>query len=337
MGTGVPVLLVLITGCWLYMLRTISFWIGTIAKPGRETDKLMLQLNSGIVAAVIWLLFGGLLLLINVKGVLPAKIGFASWFLLPASGFLVLVALAAMYDPSMRWAVVVPVVVPVLIAAYAIYLFVPARPLSAASAGFLMWAVVMVMAVAPLPKAVMIVEAAGDNGSIEAKPGPEMDRWLARERERRRQSGLAELRKIDEDTTIHDLEPLTRGDSPVRNEAFEAMRHIAGRQSQAEKGLMYEYSGILPLLPEIDVQPTPQLCRQGREYLQKQIAFQKKQFTEPSDTMLIVLQEGLPGIGWLAANCDCATELKQLDELAKAQRDSPAIQKFREALAGFRK
>jgi hypothetical protein len=200
-----------------------------------------------------------------------------------------------------------------------------------------MWGVVMAMALAPLPKAVMIAQAAGDNGSIEAKPGPEMDRWLAKERERRRQSGLEELRKIDEDTTIHDIEPLTRGDSPVRSEALAAMRHMAGRQSQAEKGLMYEYSGILPLLPEIDVQPTPQLCRLAREYLRKQIAFQKKQFTEPSDTMLTVLQEGLPGIGWLAANCDCAPELNQLDELAKAQRDSPAIQKFREALAGFRK
>jgi hypothetical protein len=337
MSGGVSVLLVLITGCWLFMLRSISLWINSVAVPGRESDKLMRQLNSGLAAAVIWLLLGGLLLLVNVKGVLPEKVGFASWFLLPVSGVLALAALGAMYDPAMRWAVIIPASAPLLIAGYAAYLCWPSASYSTTRAGFLMWGVVIVMGLIPLPRAITRFEAAGDNGSIEAKPGPEMDRWMAKENERRRQAGLDELRKIDEDTTLNDLEHLTRGDSPVKADALEAMRHLPARQAQAEKALMYEYSGILPLLPQIDIQPSPALCSAAKEYLRKQIAFQKKQFPAPTGSMLAVLEEGLPGVAWMATHCDCTAELDQLDELVKGQLDSPTTTKFREALAAMRK
>ncbi|SPE33643.1 exported hypothetical protein [Candidatus Sulfopaludibacter sp. SbA3] len=67
--------------------------------------------------------------------------GFASWLLLPISGLLALVAIAAMYNPQLRWAIVVPAAIPILVAGYAPYLLFPsAHAVAASTAGFAMWA-----------------------------------------------------------------------------------------------------------------------------------------------------------------------------------------------------
>jgi hypothetical protein len=238
MGSGVPALLALVLGCWMFLLRSISIWIGKTPVVGQETGKIMQQVYSGAVAVGIWILLGGLLLLANVKGVLPGRIGLASWILLPVTCFMALLAIAVMYDPGWRWMAAIPVFMPVLIAGYALYLFFPpAHVLSPVTAGLITWGAALVLGLVSVPEAIRVADALLNDGSIEAKPGPAMDRWLAEQRAKRRVDGMAVLKRVDEETEVGDLEYLTRSDSPVRSEALEAMRHFPNRQSQAEQAL----------------------------------------------------------------------------------------------------
>lgn len=337
LGTAVPILLTITTACWLYMIRLISLWVGKAGVPGRETDKIMQQVWAAVAALVIWILLGGLLLLAGVKGVMPERVGFVSWFLVPVACFASLAGIGLAYDLETRWTVGVPIITPMLVGGYVVYTFFPsAQVLAPGRAGFIMWAVVVVLGLSLIPAFDRFYEAHRSD-SVEATPGPELDRFLARERERRRQDGLEELRKIDEQSSLRELEHLIRDDSPVRAETIEAMRHLPERQANAEEAFIYDYNWIFGFLSEIDVQPTPRLCTVAGESLRRYVAFWRKQFPEGTDSMGPVLESGVKSIGWLAANCPFDAELDLLEQLASEQRDVRAVQDFREAIAGFHK
>src|SRR5580698_5864044 len=85
MGVSVPVFLVLAAVCWIGMVGTIATWIGKAPVPGRESDRLISQAYSGGFAALLWIFLAALLLIASSKNVMPAEIGFWTWFALPVS------------------------------------------------------------------------------------------------------------------------------------------------------------------------------------------------------------------------------------------------------------
>ena len=337
LGTAVPALAVMALLCWLYLLWSIAHWIAKTPVPGRESDKYMPQVFSGGLVVVLWLLVGGLLVLAGAKAAMPPAVGIASWILHPASCLFALVAIAVMYDAEWRWALVVPAAVPALVAAYALsVLFMADRP-SPAAWGLIMWAAVLALCLAVVPPAIRFQAKHLPRGeSVEARPGPELDQFMARERARQRQRGLDEIHNADDETKLVELEPWARDGSPVRDEALAAMRKLPNRQHDAEIGLWGDYSWILPYLAQIDVQPTPELCSAAKHYLQTCIR-EVRNWPEPGESMGRTLESGIHGIEWIAKNCDCAKELQELDDLAGKQKDTPDVRDFRAALKAFRK
>ena len=333
-GAAAPVLLALMLVCWALMLRGISFWIGFEPTPGRETDKMMLQAWSGAWALLAWILLGGLLLVANAKGGLPSSVGLAAWMVHPLSCVAALVAIAILYDARWRWCVALPAAAPILIAAYAAWaVLAPAPP----KFGLAMWAAVLVLSLAILPPAWQFKTAHLDDGSIDATPGPKLDKWMAEQREKRRADGLEELRKIDDETTLSELEHLIRKDSPVLQETFAAMRKLPNRQAEAVLRFRADFTFILYLLPDIDLQPTPELCDAIRGYLQRYLAQVRANRHEPMDFVSAQMEECIPSLGWIARHCDCNAELDDLEKFARAQLDSPRVREFLASLAEVRK
>ena len=125
----------------------------------------------------------------------------------------------------------------------------------------------------------------------------------------------------------------------MREEALAAMRRIPNRQAECLTQLSYGSAGlIMRVLPDIDVQPTPELCQAGRDYLRKELIDHQKMFSEPQVFSYPMLTEALPGIVWLAKNCGgCKAEIEGLEAFARTQIDSPARQQFLAALAEVRK
>jgi len=336
-GTAAPVLLVLALGCWLYMLWSMAAWIGKTPAPGRGEDKVMLQVFSAALAVGVWLLVGGLLVVAATRADMPAAVGIACWVLHPLSGLLALVGIAVAYDVEWRWAVAIPAVAPLLIAGYAVWLLAGRGP--GATLGWGMWAAVMALGLAVIPAAIGFQRVhMPHSDAVEDKPGPELDAFQARELERRRQRGLEQLRQVDEDTQLVELESLVRDDSPVRKEALEAMRKMPNKQPEVEKALTYEYAWILRLLPDLEAEATPGLCQAARQYLLACVRDRRNaDRSGPSDSMGLTLEQGIRGVEWIARHCECGKELDALDRLARDENDTPDVRKFRETLASFRK
>jgi hypothetical protein len=338
LGMTIPVLLFLALLCWAALLYSLSGWVGRELPHAHGTDRMMLQLATGGIAVFLWILLSGVILVMGVKGIMPEGVGVAAWAVHLLSCVAAVFAIAVMYEPEVRWPVAVVAAPPVLVAAFALYSYFPAvQWIPPRMAGFAVWAAILAIALSVTPE-VLRWRAAHADDSIDATPGPKLDAWMARQRERRRQQELEELSKVDDETTVMELSSLTVPDSPVREEALAVIRRIPNRQAECVNQLRYGAAGtIMRLLPEIDAQPTPELCEVARDYLRKELILHQKMFAEPQVFSYPMLVEALPGIVWLAKNCaGCEAEIEGLEAFARTQIDSPARRQFLAALAEAR-
>jgi hypothetical protein len=337
MGTAGQVLLALAFLFWAGMLASIFGWMGRTPVPGRETDRLIQQAYSAGAAVLVWIFLAALMLVGNSKAVVPGIVGGLAWIALPLSGAGVVTAIGILYDPQRHWPVWIAALSPLLIGAYIAYTFAPSRPISPANAGLLLWAIVCALALTVVSPAVGMLRALGD-GAVSAEPGPELERFKAREAERFRAQGLDALRQMDDETRLYEVESWMRPTSPVRDQAVELARHLPNRQAD----LIIMFNGLdsraLWLVDQIDAQPTPELCQAARAWLRHAIRHRREMFhSGPEQFVGMEFEEGLGGIAWISAHCGCQAELEELDAYAREQdRNAPAVAKFIEALNAIR-
>jgi hypothetical protein len=261
-----------------------------------------------------------------------------AWIGIPLSGLGALASIALLYDAQRRWPLVVPAFVPLLIGGYVVYAFLPAlRTVSISSAGMAMWGVVALLSLPPVPVAMKFLEAQG-GGSVRAEPGPELDRFTAREHERARADGLSQLSKMDDETKLYEVTSWMRPNSPVRQEAVEFARHLPNRQADMIQMLLNLQSDPLVYLPDLDLQPTPELCNAARYWLHKAVVQRQQMFHDgPQRFVGMEFEEGLAGIRWISAHCGCEKELDEIEAYARAQdQTAPDVQKFLAGLAEIR-
>jgi hypothetical protein len=335
MGSSVPVFLVLMAICWLGMLGTMSTWIAKAPVPGRETDRLISQAYSGGFSLLLWILLAGLLLIANSKDVLPPEVGLLTWFAHPLACAGSLAAIAVLFYPGRYWAAAIPAVAPLLVTGYVLYGFFPSvRSMPMTQAGYILWAGVLVLSLLVVPGALGLMQASS-SGSVEDKPGPELDRFKARERQRYRDEVLDKLRQSDDETKLYELSNLIRPDNPALPELMDFIRKMPHRQNDVIQMLSSQGSTILPFLADIDIQATPELCTAARGYLRGMVRSRLSMFhSGPENFVGMEFDEGIPGIRWISKNCGCKAELAEMAAYARQQnQDAPAVKKFLDALA----
>ncbi len=335
MGASVPTFLVLLAVCWLCMVGTMATWIGRTPVPGREADRMISQAYSGGFALLVWIFLAALLLIASSKEVMPLEAGVLSWFVHPISCAGALAAIAVLFKPERYWPAVIPAVMPLLIAGYVLYAFFPsAQTIPMTTAGFAMWAAVLVLSVTVAPEAIALMHASG-SGSIEAKPGPEMDRFMDKERQRYRDDTLDKLRQFDDETKLYELTNLIQPDNPALKEVLDFIHKLPNRQADAVMMLENQQSDFLRVLADIDLQPTPQLCTAARGYLHEAVRQrQSSPIKEPQSFVGMEFSQGIEGIRWIAKNCGCKAELAEMEAYAREQQqDAPDVQTFLAVLA----
>jgi hypothetical protein len=339
LGMTIPALLFFALLCWAALLYSLSGWVGRNLPHAQGTDRMMLQLVTGGIAVFLWILLAGVILVMGVKGIMPEGVGVAAWAVHLLSCVAAVFAIAVMYEPEVRWPAAVVAAPPVLVAAFALYSCFPAAQwIPPRTAGFAVWAAILAISLSVTPE-VLRWRAAHADDSIDATPGPKLDAWMARQRERRRQQELEELSKVDDETTVMELAGLTVPDGPARQEALAVIRRIPNRQAECVNQLRNGAAGtIMRLLPEIDVQPTPELCQVARDHLRKELILHQKMFDTPQEFRYPMLTEALPGMVWLTQNCPgCRADVDAIAAFARTQIDSPERQKFLAALDATRK
>lgn len=335
MGASVPTFLVLLAVCWLCMLGTMATWLGRTPVPGRATDRMISQAYSGGFALLAWIFLAALLLIASSKGVMPVDAGVLAWFVHPVSCAAALAAIAALNNPQRYWLAAIPALMPLLIAGYVLYAFHPSvQTIPVTNAAFAMWAVVVVLSLTVAPAAIALLQASG-SGSIEDKPGPEMDRFKERQRQQYRDEVLDKLRQSDDETKLYEVINLIQPDNPALKEVLDFIHKMPNRQADAVMMLESQGSDIVRVLPDLDLQPTPQFCTAARGYLRNAVLERQARPNQgPESFVGVEFSGGIEGIRWIAKNCGCKAELAQMEAYARdQQQDAPEVQKFLAALA----
>jgi hypothetical protein len=335
MGASVPTFLVLLAVCWLCMLGTMATWIGRTPVPGRETDRMIAQAYSGGFALLVWIFLAALLLIASSKEVMPVQAGVLAWFIHPVSCAAALAAIAALFHPQRYWQAAIPVLLPLLIAGYVLYTFYPSvQTIPVTNAAFAMWAVVVVLSLTVVPAALALLPARGE-GSIEDKPGPEMDRFMDKQRQRYRDDVLDKLRQSDDETRLYEVTNLIQPDNPALKEVLDFIHKMPNRQADAVMMLGQQGEDIIRVLPDLDLQPTPEFCTAARRYLHEAVLHRRASLVGGPNTFVgIEFSGGIDGIRWIAKNCGCKKELDEMEAYARdQQQDAPEVQKFLAALA----
>jgi len=338
MGASVPTFLVLLAVCWLCMLGTMATWIGRAPVPGRETDRMISQAYTGGFALLVWIFLAALLLIASSKEVMPVEAGALAWFVHPISCAAALAAIAALFKPGRYWPAAIPALMPLLIAGYVVYAFYPSvQTIPVTHAAFAMWSVVVVLSLTVVPAAIALLPASGE-GSVEDKPGPERDRFMARQRQQYRDEVLDKLRQSDDETKLYELVRFIQPDNPALKELLDFIHKLPNRQADAEMMLESQGDEIIRVLPDLDLQPTPQFCTAARTYLHNAVVHrQASMMGTPESFVGVEFSGGIEGIRWIAKNCGCKAELAEMEAYAREQQqDAPEVQKFLAALAEIR-
>jgi hypothetical protein len=330
-GIALPVFLVLALAAWLWMLRSFTSWVGKGYAGTGDSDKIAAQAWSAGGVLVVWIALAALLLIAGSRGALPGPTGVAIWVTHLVSLGASLLAVFLLNRPELRWPLAGPVGAPLLIAGYIVWVCIAPR----ATPGAADWSICAAILILSLPAVPPALQMIGEgDGSIDATPGPKLDAWMAKQREARRVRELDELSKIDEDTTLSELQSHVQPDSPVLKEALEAMRKLPNRQAEAVQLLRSKSSFILHFLGDIDVEPTPELCEAARFYLREQAKPYRK---DPLEYVLYsALTEGVASIRWISEHCDCDAELAEVEKTARASGSNPEAGKFIEAVVDMR-
>jgi len=146
------ILLLAVAGLlYVAMLGTISFSSG-------GGDAAFGQAMASLFAtAGLWVALALLLIAAGVSGEMPRWVAFAAVLLIPLAGVATFVAID-MCSRHIKWAIVFPIVLPLLVASYAMWARVPRlrAAISARSMSATVWALVLALSGAVLLAASMI-------------------------------------------------------------------------------------------------------------------------------------------------------------------------------------
>jgi hypothetical protein len=332
MGAGNLFLLVLVAASWLLMLLCMTGFVGVNAHGDAIVGVAYSFFLSSLFLVLTWLLSGFLLIAASRLGLLTGMMGWICAILLPLSGAAALGASFLIATDKLVWPVAVPVCLPILMAAYVVHLYVPSARASAfgTNVGTAIWGAILLLTLLPCPG---LVSRWYRHYKNMGPMGPEerVERALRMEAERMRPERLEKIRKMTGNEHISAWVDLLLPTHGTHSEAIEALRHSPSRQADMEKMLPYGIQIYMMIVPELDLQPTPELCQGARMFLRKRAqSLHSGANNNPQPFRLSEWHtEILPGIRWFVGHgCECAQEITALEEAAKAYPDTADRRKY---------
>jgi hypothetical protein len=285
---------------------------------------------------LLWILLGVLLLMGAVGGRMPLAATLAAVLLLPASAVGVAEALEV-YEHDIDLVIVVPVLLPLVFAAYALwarFVTLQARlgPVAASTAAGL-----AIVALTALPFAVK---------AWEGRPNPERDARLAAEykarqeaeerrfREEKEQQAAA-FAKLGPDSSLMDYLRFT--DTSVRDQAYRDMKKVRSRQADIVMLLQKKGLDGSPILLDLDLQPTAELCQAYGTALASAATQISPKVRSDYGVAAMQLEYQADTIAWLTSHdCNLDEALGLAATNIRAVSDSDRFKKFADKLERMR-
>ena len=257
-----------------------------------------------IYGLVLWILLGSLLAIARLQGRIPAWSGVAAIVLLPLSG--IAAALATdIFKTEARWVAIVPVLLPPLIAAYAMWAHLPQthRALPPSITGAVAWGAVLLLTLAPLPR---FFALQAERAAIAARQIAEQKAVAAQEEERR-QTKLARFEKLNPDSPLWEWAAFI-DDKELAPRAVQGARTLTHRQADAATALQQGMGFPLVDYRRLDLDVTPEFCAAAGGFLREDAAAHPPPDLEAYAAYEVVHQNFSPyleAVEWLTQkNCD---------------------------------
>jgi len=316
------VLLALVFFCWVGQIVNLNEINSSDA-----AGKGLAQAFAVLLALAEWACLAGLLLMGGIHGEIPRWTAVLAVILHPASCAAAIAAGNLMRNGAkgpIAGMMVVPVVAPLAIAAFASWAFFPAirASIPGVAAGSVAWGVVLILSILPWPSVLQgSREAAVRKTNVQAEEQASEKAALAESR----RENLAKLQVLDSDTALWKLMEFTEPKKGVREEAYAAIHNSKRRQSDAEA--MSDKGLTLPLLdlPNLDLEATPPIVKAHKAYLLELARRIRRPDAATVQYSWIAkeIDAYLPSIQWMAErHCGCSTEVAALEAEVRSYQDS---------------
>jgi hypothetical protein len=266
---------------------------------------------TGLAAFLLWGLLALGLLLASIRGWIPIWSTVVACVLLPWTWFSVTAILQLFHaNFPVRWMTIVPVMVPPLVAAYLVWAVTPRVHglLSPNAASAALWALVFVLAVIPWPK------------TIAEQERKEQE---AADRKARKAAQLARFNQVSTDWKVRDClqfldprpYPKYHNPSEMHKNAIQKISRLKGRQAEIEHMMDIGDFILFDSIDQLDLTPSPALCKGARKWLKKQAVALKPSAKRTSyeDIGEVVGHSQYP-LQWFARNgCPMLDELKEFE------------------------
>ena len=332
MPIGTFVLLAVAGVLYLAMLGSLSGL--------NETDAMGRGMSLGfgaIFGVALWLVLAVLLLVAAINGRMPdaGKIGAA--ILLPLSAIAASVAID-LYGNRADWALAVPLLLPLLIMFYALWMRMPSlqlklHPLPTTA---IIGGLVTILTLTPL--AVSLVALVPNPARDARQTAVEQ----AREEKLRQEEQIALQReaevfaRLGPDSSLRDYLQYMPGGDSRSHEALDGARLVKSRQTDAVELLKTGRLAALTDLFRLDLKVTPELCKAYDDALASASSEVSKARSDYL-SVAINLEQQMPNIDWLVeGGCNLNVSLGLLADHVHTVSDSPRMDQFAARLEGYR-
>jgi hypothetical protein len=331
---GTAVLLVLAALLYCTMLGSlIGFPEAGVAGGGAA---LAFAAISGVA---LWLVLALLMTIAAIVGRMTPILRAAAAGLLPLSAIAASVAIDLYGGRGNAWALAVPVLLPPMIAAYAMWVVLPGQrgmlterwTTSVLGGGIVLFtlAPLVVALFNALPNSARAARQAAVERLHEDRLRQEERQALAQEAE--------QFSKLGPDSSLADYLPYFPGGDSRSREALAQARKVKSRQTDAVSLLKAGRINGLSDLFRLDIEVAREICTAYGQALGAEAA---KITRERPDYLAIAIQleQQLPNIDWLAkGGCDLDESLGLLAGNLRATSDTQRMRKFADTLSGYRR
>jgi hypothetical protein len=330
-------------GTFVLLAIAAVFYLGMLGSLSglNETDAMGRGMALGfgaIFGVALWLVLAVLLLVAAINGRMPdvGKIGAA--ILLPLSAIAASVAID-LYGNRADWAFAVPLLLPLLIMFYALWMRMPSlqlklHPLPTTA---IIGGLVAILTLTPLVVSFvsLLPNSARDARQVAIETA--RDDKLRQEEQIALQREAEVFARLGPDSSLRDYLQYMPGGDSRSHDALEGARHVKSRQTDAVELLK---AGRLPALTDLfrlDLQATPDLCKAYDDALAS-AASQVSKARSDYLSVAISLEQQLPNIDWLVeGGCNLNASLGVLADHVRAVADSQRMENLATRLEGYRR
>lgn len=324
LSSGGIALLVLTILCWLGQLVYLSAVVGKVVLGDAVVGQAYAWIAAILLASFAWLWIGGLLLKAATENQMPGWANISAVVLYIGGAAAGMAAYYLMQDPKWVWPVIIPMLLPPILAFYVFALYNPSlRPFFSTTGSVAVWVTVLVLIISPYPS--LLRKLAADQAR-HIENDRTTEEWKVQERARNRAYNLVRLEAMTDDHPVMDWYNLLDDESGVSAEAFERLRRIERRQHDIEDMLPWGILRAMTLLPQLDLKATPELCEAAKQFMLK--SGKESRVREKQAPRAYVaggtLEQSLPAIRWLIAHgCNCDEGIAAMEASVLSHLDSP--------------